>query len=307
MALQVIQAGLFTTVQDLGRPGYRGRGVPVGGVFDRHSAKIANALLGNPWNCSVLEFTTFGGIYEAETSLGLAVAGAPLRIEIRKPAGRIFERPVPSSFRLTPGSRLEVGGTRRGARCYLAVVGGWKTGMILGSRSTESRFVTGERLDADPSTTYCRTLSIDPWEWPMPVPLRFIEGPDRCSKADLDGRDYVVLAESSRMGIRLEGSQIEVLADPDRLSAPVAPGAIQVAGSLPMILGVAGGTLGGYPHIGHLISADLDRLAQIAPGDRVRFKKVSLVDARAIDRRERLIQARRALQIQAMCLDRGGD
>ena len=303
MALRVIQAGLFTTVQDLGRPGYRDRGVPVGGVFDQRSAMFANALLGNPWNRAVLEFTSFGGIYEAEVPLGLAVAGAPLRVEIREPSGKLVERPVPSSFSIAPGSRLEVGGTRRGARCYLAVVGGWKTGTVLGSRSTEVRLAAGDRLEAEPSRAWCRKLPLENWE-AMPIRLRFIDGPDRFPEVDLNGREYVVLADSSRMGIRLEGPRLAIRADPDRLSAPVAPGAIQVAGSLPMILGVAGGTLGGYPHIGHLISADLDRLAQVASGNRVRFDRVSIDEAQAIDRAERSQRARRGLQIQAISLDR---
>ena len=307
MALRVIQAGLFTTIQDLGRPGYRARGVPVGGAFDRRSARIANALLGNPENDSVLEFTHFGGTYEAEIPLGLAVAGAPLRIEIQEPSGKITERPVPSSFSLTPGSRLIVGGTRRGARAYLAVVGGWRTDTILGSRSVEIRLIAGDRLEAEPSSTLPRRLPADGWDFSEPVPLRWIDGPDRFPTVDLNGREYAVLPESNRMGVRLAGPAIEMTIDPDRLSTPVAPGAIQVAGALPMVLGVAGGTLGGYPHVGHLISADLDRLAQVAPGDRVRFERLSLDEARAIDREERLGQARRLLQIRAMGLDRGGD
>ena len=305
MALRVIQGGLFTTVQDLGRPGYRDRGVPVGGAFDCGSAMIANALLGNLSTDSVLEFTQFGGVYEAETALGLAVAGGPFRVEVQSPSGKFRELGVPSSFGVTLGSRIMVGGAGRGVRGYLAVVGGWKTPFVLGSRSSERRLMTGDRLVADPSATLSRTLPLDRREWVRPIRVRFIDGPDRSPIADLDGQESVVLPDSNRMGIRLDGPSIKLPIDPDRLSAPVATGAIQIAGNLPLILGVAGGTIGGYPHVGHVISADLDILAQVAPGDRVQFKRVSLGDARLIDRAHRESLYRRVVQIRTIGLDRG--
>jgi allophanate hydrolase subunit 2 len=95
------------------------------------------------------------------------------------------------------------------------------------------------------------------------------------------------------MGLRLEGDPIAIDAPPDRLSAPVAPGALQVAGGQLIVLGVAGGTMGGYPHVAQLISADLDRLGQLRPGDAIRFRRVTLDEARVADQEMRL--ARKAL------------
>ena len=89
------------------------------------------------------------------------------------------------------------------------------------------------------------------------------------------------------MGLRLEGDPIAIDAPPDRLSAPVAPGAVQVAGGQLIVLGVAGGTMGGYPHLAQVISADLDRLGQLRPGDTVRFRPVSVDEARHRDRAAR--------------------
>ena len=80
MGLLVLNAGLSTTVQDLGRTGYREYGVPIGGAFDRGSANLANALLGNSLECAVLEMTLLGGAFEARTSIALALAGAVILV-----------------------------------------------------------------------------------------------------------------------------------------------------------------------------------------------------------------------------------
>ena len=85
------------------------------------------------------------------------------------------------------------------------------------------------------------------------------------------------------MGLRLEGEPVAIVSPPDRLSAPVAPGAVQVAGGQLIVLGVACGTMGGYPHVAHVISADLDRLGQLRPGDVIRFHRVGLDEARRAD------------------------
>ena len=95
------------------------------------------------------------------------------------------------------------------------------------------------------------------------------------------------------MGLRLEGDPLALAGTPERLSTPVAPGAIQAAGGRLIVLGVACGTMGGYPHVAHVISADLDRLGQLKPGDRIAFRRVTLEDARNEDQQSR--RARRAL------------
>ena len=85
------------------------------------------------------------------------------------------------------------------------------------------------------------------------------------------------------MGLRLEGDPVTVTSPPERLSTPVAPGAIQVAGGQLIVLGVACGTMGGYPHVAHLASVDLDRLGQLKPGDALTFRMVTLDEARSLD------------------------
>ena len=125
--LRVIDPGLSTTVQDAGRPGYRERGVSPGGAFDRGSADLANALLGNFADCAVLELTLNGGVYEAAGPLALAMAGAPMEAKVVGPEGIEQSLRIPLCWSLLEGERLILGRTREGARTYLAVRGGWQT------------------------------------------------------------------------------------------------------------------------------------------------------------------------------------
>src|SRR5579883_2323604 len=105
MSLLVLNPGLNTTVQDMGRPGYRAWGVPIGGAFDRFSAALANVLLGNTTDCAVLEFTLMGGLYEAQAPLVIALAGAPLKASLLKPDGHAFSSPPPAA----PGLKRATG------------------------------------------------------------------------------------------------------------------------------------------------------------------------------------------------------
>ena len=223
-------------------------------------------------------------------------------VAIQAPDGRKRPLKIPQAATLAPGERLVVGGTARGARTYLAVQGGWQTPLILGSRSSETRLKAGDRLPADSSSTPERR----PADLAGPAfadePIRVIDGPDagRCGVASAwELLEFRVSPRSDRMGLRLEGPALDVAADPERVSTPVAPGAVQVAGGQLIILGVACGTMGGYPHVAHVISADLDRLAQARPGDPIRLRRVSLNEARAIDRAWRAEQLARVARIAA--------
>jgi antagonist of KipI len=289
VALLVESPGVWTTIQDLGRTGLRGFGVPVAGAFDRRSHLVANALLGNPPGAATLEMTLVGGVYLAQGALAIALAGAPMSASIETAAGDRLALRIPQSASLAAGDRLRLGGTPRGARTYLAVAGGWQTPARLHSRSAEEPVRAGDVLPARSGWT--------PGRWPRPeadpiapdVPIRIIDGPDADVSAGRawEDRPLAVGRHCDRMGLRLEGPAIEFPHDPDRPSIPVTFGAIQLAGGRPIVLGPAGGTMGGYPVVGVVITADLDRLAQLRPGHVVRFRRVELAEAR------RLVAARR--------------
>lgn len=291
-ALLAIDPGPFTTFQDLGWSGRREWGVPVGGSFDARSSATANALLGNPADCAVMEATLAGGVFLADGMLAIALAGAPANALILGADG--VERPfrTPGCTTIRPGEKLIVGRFHQGARAYLAVHGGWQTPVLMGSRSSETRIAPGEPAPCRSVDRPIPARHLQAWGWvdPTAEPLRIIDGPDRPRFDDSppggwEGREWTVGANSNRMGLRLNGPP--VLLDPaatsDRLSAPVAPGAVQaVAGGL-IILGVAGGTMGGYPHVAHVVSADIGRLAQLRPGDPIRFRRIEPAEARALD------------------------
>lgn len=284
--LIVIDPGLSTTVQDAGRTGYREWGVPPGGAFDRGAARLANALVGSDPDRAVLELTLLGGTYEARCDLALALAGAPMEAKVVAPdhSERILH--IPLSWSLRKGERLILGRATEGARAYLAVRGGWQTRPRLGSRSSEVRLRAGEVLPAEPGSIPTRHLADSHWFPPAAEPFHIIDGPDANAEDPLsvwtDCR-FRVGSRSDRMGLRLEGDPIAITASPGRLSAPVAPGAVQLAGGQLILLGVAGGTMGGYPHVAHVISADIDRLGQLRPGDLIRFRGVTLDEARRAD------------------------
>ncbi len=284
--LRVIKPGLFSTVQDLGRVGFRSQGVPISGVFDRFSAMVANSLVGNPTDAAVIEMTLVGGVFEAETQMAIALAGAPMRASIESPKDSTRTLAIPQAATLRGGDRLVLGAAREGARTYLAVRGGWLTPVVLGSRSAETALASGHLLPALASQTPARR----PIEALFPntsrEAIRYLDGPDASILAgeSLEHHDYVVSSKSNRMGLRLEGPPLATSHDPCRLSSPVCPGAIQLPGGLPLVLGPACGTMGGYPHVGHVIAADLDRLGQLPPNSIMHFRRVGLAEARGLDR-----------------------
>jgi biotin-dependent carboxylase-like uncharacterized protein len=303
MALRVIDPGFWTTVQDPGRFGYREFGVPVGGAFDRSSAALANALLGNSPAAAVLEMTFRGGVYEVSEPLGIALAGASMEVAVVAAADRSWTLELPLCRTLRPGERLVMGRTESGLRTYLAVCGGIQSPLRLGSRSDEQPLQRGQLLPTGAGTVASRRLSNPETTCHPGVPIRVLDGPEADRLLDpsiLEAAEFRVSSQSDRMGIRLEGPKVATCPEPERLSGPVAPGAIQAAGSQLILLGVACGTMGGYPHVAHVISADFDRVAQLRPGDSVRFKRVSLSQARDLDRAARTRLSASLLRIAAV-------
>jgi antagonist of KipI len=312
VGLDVVQPGLFTTVQDRGRAGFRAQGVPGGGGFDTRSQALANALVGNDLNAATLEITLRGGVYEAEGDLALALAGAPIPAWIESDDGSCRAIRIPRSFTLRDGERLVLGTTLVGARSYLAVAGGWRPPVCLGSRSREQPLAAGDRLDAVESSIRerrPRPEDVFPVEPPNGSGIRIIDGPDELPPDEPPTnpwalRRFWVEARSDRMGVRLRNcGPLPVLFDPDRLSTPVTPGAIQATGEQLIVLGVACGTMGGYPHVGHVISADLPLLGQLRPGQCVAFERVSLAEARRLDREARDHEARVLMRVAVAARD----
>ena len=275
MGLRVVTPGLWSLPVDFGRPSFRSLGVPLGGAADRATHRLANALVGNPPESLALELTMAGPTLLAEHDVGCVVFGAPFQLNV---AGRSEQPIVGRTFTLREGETLRIGGTPSGVRGTLTVVGGFVRPQVLGSASAFRGLQAGEVLACGPSRSAGRALPFAAFPEADVETLRVMPGPQRDWFPDdaFFRREYVVGAASNRMGLRLHGPQL-AKRDEEMTSEAVAPGAVQVANDgLPIVLGIDGQTIGGYPKIAHVIGADLDRLARLRPGIRVRFTLVGI-------------------------------
>lgn len=296
--LRVRQPGPLATIQDRGRQGYQRFGMTPAGAMDAVGLAVANLLVGNSRDEAAIEFTLSGGEYElvgGPARVAVGDAAFPLLIDGR-PAVRL------RSHSLLPGQILRIGAAETRARGYLAIAGGLAIPAVLGSRSTHIRSRIGgldgrplrpgdllplvrDNLPAGPDRALDPRL-LPRWQGPARVVL----GPqaDYFSAAGIDiflSSAYEVTPQADRMGYRLAGPAIAHAGDYDIISDGIGIGCIQVPGNgQPIILLADRQSTGGYPKIACVISADLPLLAQLRPGDQVRFREVSMTDAQAAAR-----------------------
>jgi biotin-dependent carboxylase-like uncharacterized protein len=271
MSLRVRDPGLCSLLVDAGRPHTRHLGLPLGGAADRFAHALGNALAGNEAAAVALEVTLFGPTLESVEPVACVVFGPAFESAVNGTPIR-----PNTTFTLEPGDVLRVGGTRTGCRGYLCVAGGFDAPAILGSRSALEPVRTGDVLACRPSRTEPRSPAEDLFP-PGGNVLRVLDGPQRDWFTDdaFFASEYEVSPASNRMGVRLKGPPLARRAG-ELVSEAVAPGAVQVTNDgLPVVLGVDGQTIGGYPKVAHVVRADLDALAQLRPGDRVRFVRVT--------------------------------
>jgi antagonist of KipI len=220
---------------------------------------------------------------------------------------------------LPGGCELAIGACRHGARAYLAIAGGVQVAAVLGSASTDLRagfggvegrgLAAGDRLALGPSVVApLGAPAIAPWwlnpepdlDSRQPMPIRLLPGRDAVAPATaLCSEAWRVSAQGNRQGLRLQGAPL-VAADPaERLSEPVAPGTVQLPpDGQPIVLLAEAQTIGGYPRIGHVIAADMPRLAQLRPGDILHFEMTDAPTARALACAQRHRLARIAVAIE---------
>lgn len=297
MSCLVIEApGLLTSVQDLGRAGYGPLGVSPSGAADPVALRLGNLLVGNEPGAATLEMTLVGGSFLFPQGAVIAVTGADFGATVN---GQLLE--MWASFTLDPGMKLTVGHTKNYARCYLAIAGGIHVKPFLGSASThllsglggfEGRTLRkGDVLKlGQPRKNICRRkvlpaalLHLKPRR-----KLRVTDGPqsDRFSeetRRTFFQSSFRVSEQSDRLGLRLEGTALEVRDAGEMLTEGVTLGAVQVTPSgQPIVLGVDQQTTGGYPKIANVIGADLHRLGQLRPRDEIRFERTSLAVARSL-------------------------
>jgi antagonist of KipI len=290
-------AGLLTTVQDSGRYGYQRFGMPVSGAMDVFSLQLANLLVGNQPGAACLE-TTFTGPEIFFTSEGaIAISGADMN-----PCKN--GRPIPqnTTIEVKKGDILDFGGLLNGCRSYIAFAGGINVPKVMGSSSTYLRaktggfegraLKTGDELSLGELPGKLRIMEIPKVIMPLYhsfQTIRIIPGPE-VNRFDLEGirhfltSEYNITDQSDRMGYRLSGQAIVQLpGNADIISAGISFGTIQIPGNgQPIILMADRQTTGGYTRIANAVSVDLTLLAQLKPGDSIRFSEISLEKAQDI-------------------------
>jgi biotin-dependent carboxylase-like uncharacterized protein len=284
-SLTVLATGPLATVQDLGRHGLAAVGVGHSGAADAGALRLGNRLLGNPESAAGVE-VTYGGLQvEARGDLTVAVTGAPCPVTV---AGR---QVAPHSVvRVPDGATLELGVPAVGLRSYLSVRGGIAVPEVLHSRSTDTlaRLVpdvlaVGARLPVGPPPVRHPVVDHAPVAAPCTgdLSLRVVPGPraDWFTGAALDlllGQAYEVSSDSDRVGMRLSGPELDRARDDELPSEGMVCGALQVPPSgVPTLFLTDHPVTGGYPVIAVVVAADLGRVAQARPGQRLRFVAVS--------------------------------
>ena len=290
----------MTTVQDMGRFSYRWMGMPVSGALDPYAYRIGNLLLLQDENLACLEMTYMGPRLKVLSDTRIAVTGADV---IPKRNGRSF--PMWTAVKLLAGDDISFGPARSGCRAYLCIRGGIDVPEIMGSRSTNVRLKlggfqgrtlrSGDRIVAlppgdgqDKTQDSSLPTGLIP-DYPSSVEARVVLGPQR-EYFDRGGvgifleSSYQVTPEANREGIRLEGPSVDIRKGRKKSipSEACPPGGVQIRpnGKPIILLNDLGG--GGYAKIATILSCDLPGIAQLKPGDRIHFKKITLPEAHGI-------------------------
>jgi antagonist of KipI len=331
MSATAVRAGFLTSVQDVGRTGFREFGVSLGGALDSFALRVANLLVGNDEGAAGLEITLGGVQLRFDDERIVAWCGGEFSVHLGSTA-----LPAGHTALLPAGEALKFGRPQIGCRCWLAVSGGIDVPLVLGSRSTDLRaqfggfegrtlrdgdeLVLGKfrrspafaKTTADKQTAATKSISswTAPHDWVSPAKrdpiLRFVRGVDwnRFNASTLrrfTSETFAVSLDSDRMGVRFDCPELKREDNVDLISEGVAAGTIQVPPSgKPILLLGDCQTIGGYPKMAHVITVDLGIAAQLRASDHVRFSEVSLADAQRLllERERELERFRIGLSLQ---------
>ena len=292
---EILRPGINTTIQDSGRNNLYHIGVTISGAMDQRNYKIANALVGNPIDNAVIEFAYQGPLLKLKNgSLNFAITG-DVNFNIIKNNNEIQKGECYQNYILNDEDKLDIISTQKSVYGYIAVGGILNVEKIWNSYSINTKANIGpnngkkysinekifiknlnEKFNKEKKIIYKKSFNNT---------IRVIKGPhfDHFSNESKDfffKEEYSVTNLSDRMGMRLKGTKLENILNNNIKSEGLIKGTIQVPGDgNPIILLADHGTIGGYPKIAHVISADLDKVAQLIPRSKIKFKQVNLVEA----------------------------
>ena len=290
---EILRAGINTTFQDKGRNNLYHIGIPFSGAMDNRNYLLANKLVGNNLDLPVIEFAYQGPLLKYNgDKINIAVTGDvifELKKKDNKVQGNCYE-----SYQLENGDEIDILSTNKSVYGYLSISGEYNVKLQWGSCSINTKanigsnngkkFDNGQKINISKinlnqekkKTNYLNSKVEN---------IRVIKGTNfdyfsEDGKKIFFEKEFIVSKLSDRMGMRLEGPKIENIVNTNIKSEGLLKGVIQVpADGNPIIMLSDHGTIGGYPKIGVVVSADYDRLVQISSGSKIKFKEIELSDA----------------------------
>jgi len=293
---EIIRAGINTTFQDLGRKNLYHIGIPFSGAMDNRNFLLANKLVGNKLDSPVIEFAYQGPLLKFNGSkINIAITGDVI-FKLRKDNNEI-EGNCYETYQLEHGDEIDILSTNKSVYGYLAMNGEFDIKFQWGSCSVNTKANIGsnegKKLDNGQKIIITKiNLNLEKKKinyFNSKIEnIRVIKGTNfdyfaEEGKNNFFKKEFIVSKLSDRMGMRLEGPKIENIVNTNIKSEGLLKGVIQVPGDgNPIIMLSDHGTIGGYPKIGVVISADYDRLVQISPGSKIKFREIDLSDAETL-------------------------
>ena len=290
---EVIRPGINTTFQDLGRKNLYHIGIPFSGAMDNRNFILANAIAGNKENTPIIEFAYQGPLLKFKgEKINFNITGNVSFNLIKKEdqiEGNCYE-----NYTLEDGDQLDILSTNKSVYGYLAISGNFKVQIQWGSCSTNTKANVGandgKKIEKNQVIKILDTHSHNSkrkleYLNSKIESIRVIRGTNfnyfsENGKKNFFNEEFTVTKLTDRMGMRLEGTKIENIVDTNIKSEGIVKGVIQVpTDGNPIVMLSDHGTIGGYPKIGVVISSDYDKLVQLPPGSKIKFKEIELSDA----------------------------
>jgi len=290
----VVRSGINSTFQDLGRKNLYHIGLPFSGAMDKRNFLISNNLVSNQNNDPVLEFAYQGPLLKLRNNnINFAITG-DVNFKIKKSSSDIINGECYKTYILNKDDELDIISTNKSVYGYLAVSGGFKVEKYSDSYSTTTRAGIGanngnkissnQKIYINESKNISASKKLDFINSRIEF-IRILKGTnfDYFSDSSISkflSEEFIVTKLTDRMGMRLKGSKLENIKETNIRSEGLIKGVIQIpTDGDPIIMLSDHGTIGGYPKIGVVISADYDKLVQLSPNTKIKFKLIELSEA----------------------------